>query len=72
MNGRISATEAAERLGVKRETIYAYVSRGLLDSRRAVDGKTSTFDPGQVERLRRRRVARRPGRLEVPLASAVT
>ena len=44
---RISVTEAAARLGVKRETLYAYVSRGLLESR-TLDGKTSTFDPREV------------------------
>ena len=46
-NGRISAAEAATRLGVKRETIYAYVSRGMLTSERHLDGKSSTFDPAE-------------------------
>lgn len=69
---RISATEAASRLGVKRETIYAYVSRGLLDSVRALDGKSSTFDPAQIDRLRRRRAGGHPGRLEVSVASSIT
>ena len=70
--GRITATEAASRLGVKRETIYAYVSRGLLTSERHLDGKSSTFDPGEIDRLRRRKNDSRPGRLEVPVASAIT
>lgn len=69
---RISASEAATRLGVKRETIYAYVSRGLLTSERHLDGKSSTFDPAEIERFRRRRNDRRPGRLEVPVTSAIT
>lgn len=69
---RISAAEAATRLGVKRETIYAYVSRGLLTSERHIDGKTSTFDPAEIDRLRRRKNDNRPGRLEVPIASAIT
>jgi citrate synthase len=69
---RISAAEAASRLGVKRETIYAYVSRGLLESVRALDGKTSTFDPAEIDRLRRRKQRGHPGRLEVSVASAVT
>ena len=69
---RISATDAAARLGVKRETVYAYVSRGLLHSERAVDGKSSTFDPAEVDRLRRGRNERRPGRLEVAVASGIT
>ncbi|MEE4542330.1 citrate/2-methylcitrate synthase [Streptomyces sp. V4-01] len=52
--GRIGTQEAARRLGVKPETLYAYVSRGLLDSRRAAGGRGSTFDPGQVAALARR------------------
>ena len=69
---RISAAEAANRLGVKRETIYAYVSRGLLTSERHLDGKSSTFDPSEIDRLRRKKNDRQPGRLEVPIASAIT
>lgn len=72
MSSRISAAEAATRLGVKRETIYAYVSRGLLTSERHLDGKSSTFDPAEIDRLRRRKNDNRPGRLEVPVASAIT
>ena len=52
---RITAAEAASRLGVKRETIYAYVSRGLLTSERHLDGKSSTFDPAEIDRLRRKK-----------------
>lgn len=51
----------AERLGVKKETVYAYVSRGLLTSRRSPDGRSSVFDAGQVERLAGRRGSVRPG-----------
>ncbi len=69
---RISATEAAARLGVKRETIYAYVSRGLLHSQRHIDGKSSTFDPDEIDRVRRRKGDDRPGRLEVPVTSGIT
>jgi citrate synthase len=69
---RISAAEAATRLGVKRETIYAYVSRGMLNSQRHIDGKSSTFDPAEIERFRRDKNDRRPGRLEVSVASAIT
>jgi citrate synthase len=69
---RISATEAASRLGVKRETIYAYVSRGMLHSQRHIDGKSSTFDPGEIDRFRRRKADGRPGRLEVPVTSSIT
>lgn len=40
----LSAEEAAERLGVKPATLYAYVSRGAVSRRRAPDGH-SVFDP---------------------------
>ncbi len=53
-DGRIGTREAARRLGVKPETLYAYVSRGLLSSRRAPGGRGSTFDPAQVAALARR------------------
>jgi citrate synthase len=56
---RISAAEAAERLGVERATLYAYVSRGILGRDRAADGKTSLFDPVEVDRLMRGRGRRR-------------
>ena len=48
--GRMSVSQAAARLGVKRQTLYAYVSRGLL-ARLPGDGKESEFDPVAVDRL---------------------
>ncbi|MER6914111.1 citrate synthase [Streptomyces sp. NPDC000594] len=51
---RLTTREAAERLGVKPATLYAYVSRGLLDSRRDPGGRGSTFDPEEVDALARR------------------
>lgn len=53
---RLTAEQTAERLGVKLETLYAYVARGRLARERTADG--STFDPMEVERFaatRRRR-----------------
>jgi citrate synthase len=47
---RMSAAQAAARLGVKRATLYAYVSRGLL-TRMPDKAKASAFDPVEVERL---------------------
>lgn len=47
----ISTAEAAQRLGVKPATIYAYVSRGLLVSRRNPAGRGSLLDSAQVDRL---------------------
>ncbi|QKW09632.1 helix-turn-helix domain-containing protein [Streptomyces sp. NA04227] len=51
---RITTREAAELLGVKSETVYAYVSRGLLSSQRASGRRGSTFSPDEVEALARR------------------
>ncbi len=51
--GRLTTRQVAERLGVKVETVYAYASRGMLVSERVPGGKGSTFDPVEVERLRR-------------------
>ena len=68
---RLSTEEAAARLGVKKETIYAYVSRGILGREKAVDGKASTFDADEVDRLRRRRVHAHPGRLEATVSTNV-
>ncbi|MDL5204236.1 citrate synthase [Streptomyces sp. ALI-76-A] len=51
---RLTTKEAAELLGVKPETVYAYVSRGQLGSRRAPGGRGSTFDAKEVEALARR------------------
>jgi citrate synthase len=50
----VDSATAARRLGVKRETLYAYVSRGLLESHRADDGRSSLFDLEEVERLAQR------------------
>lgn len=50
----MDATEAAARLGIKKETLYAYVSRGLLERHHAPDGRGSLFDRRAVEMLARR------------------
>lgn len=58
---RLTAAQTAARLGVKPETVYAYVSRGLL--RRERDAHGSTFDALEVEAFasgRRRAAARTP------------
>ncbi|MBL1085169.1 citrate synthase [Streptomyces actinomycinicus] len=51
---RLTTKETAELLGVKPETVYAYVSRGLLSSRRDSGGRASTFEAKEVEALARR------------------
>lgn len=48
---RLSTRQVADLLGVKPETVYAYVSRGLLHSRREPGGRGSRFDPAEVERV---------------------
>ncbi|MDQ1082439.1 MULTISPECIES: citrate synthase [Microbacterium] len=58
---RLSAAQVAARLGVKPETVYAYVSRGLLTRERHANG--STFDALEVEAFaasRRRTATRAP------------
>jgi citrate synthase len=70
---RLGTEEVARRLGVKRETVYAYVSRGLLERHPASGPHDSRFDPAEVERLAAR--ARRPDRssaLEVVVETELT
>ena len=70
---RLGTEEVARRLGVKRETVYAYVSRGLLERHPASGPHDSQFDPEEVERLATR--ARRPDRssaLEVVVETELT
>ncbi|HEY2557825.1 MAG TPA: citrate synthase [Diaminobutyricibacter sp.] len=58
----LTAEQTAARLGIKLETLYAYVARGRLDRTRGPDG--SAFDPLEVERFaaaRRSRTAPVPG-----------
>jgi len=70
----LSTAEAAARLGVKPATLYAYVSRGLLGRERSAHGRTSTFDPDEVDRLARPGRARRGRRpsAELVVPSALT
>ncbi|UUU39587.1 citrate synthase [Streptomyces sp. NBC_00162] len=51
---RLTTRQAAELLGVKPATVYAYVSRGQLTSRRDPVGRGSSFDASEVEELARR------------------
>ncbi len=55
----IGAAEAAERLGIKQASLYAYVSRGVLTRRRDADGRVSMFDVEEIDRLTRRGRPRR-------------
>jgi citrate synthase len=69
----LTAAEAAQRLGVKPATLYAYVSRGVLRRDHAADGRRSLFDSDEVERLARRGRPRRPaGAADITVESAIT
>ncbi len=66
----LQSEEAARRLGVKLPTLYAYVSRGLLVSHPAADGRRSLFLADDVEALARR--SRGGRRTETRLATVTT
>ncbi len=66
----LQSEEAARRLGVKVPTLYAYVSRGLLESHREPNTKRSLFDLADIERLANRR--RRGRDVETKLATITT
>jgi citrate synthase len=69
----LTAAQAAQRLGVKPATLYAYVSRGVLRRDRAADGRSSLFESDEVERLARRGRPRRPvGVADITVESAIT
>jgi citrate synthase len=55
----LSARETCRLLGISRATLYAYVSRGLLDSRPGPDHRTRLYPRADVERLAQRRRAGR-------------
>ncbi|MYS84009.1 citrate synthase [Embleya scabrispora] len=55
----LTTAQAAQRLGVKPETIYAYVSRGLLTSVRESRQRGSRFATAEVEALAERTGGRR-------------
>ena len=50
--GRLTTAQAAARLGVKPETLYAYVSRGVIERHREPGG-VSTYAERDIERLAR-------------------
>ena len=72
----LTAKQVATRLGVKLETVYAYVSRGVLERTLAADGRTSRFDASAVEAIARhgrpRSGSARVGSVDVSLATSIT
>jgi citrate synthase len=69
----IGAAEAADRLGIKPASLYAYVSRGVLSRRRDADGRVSMFDADEIAELARKGKPRRPaGSSELIIETAVT
>src|SRR5262249_3411074 len=69
----IDVPGAAERLGVKPETIYAYVSRGLLRRVQDDDSRRSFLYAIEVEDLARKGKPRhRAGAFELAIESSVT
>jgi citrate synthase len=75
MSRYVGASEAARLLGIQKATLYAYVSRGLIGRRVAVDGRTSLYAVDDVEslagRVRKREAEPRPS-LDVQIVTGVT
>jgi citrate synthase len=64
MTSSFTAAEAAEHLGVTRQTLYAYVSRGLLAASPGADHRERLYSREAVERLAStRRRGRKPGEI---------
>jgi citrate synthase len=69
----LTAAEAAHRLGVKRETVYAYVSRGLLARDPASGHRRSLFTAAAVDALAdRARHGNRSGAFETTVRTELT
>src|SRR5688572_9216345 len=69
----LTSTAAAARLGVKPETLYAYVRGGTARSERTPGSRRSRFLQADIERLAaRRRSGGRAGGLEVIVETDIT
>ena len=70
----MTSEAAVQRLGVKPETLYAYVSRGVIQSERIPGSRRSRFLRADVERLaaRQRGGGGRAGGLEVIIETDLT
>lgn len=56
----VRADEAVRLLGVSKPTLYAYVSRGLIERHTAVDGRTSLYARDDIDTLATRGRGRTP------------
>ncbi|HTV90371.1 MAG TPA: citrate synthase family protein [Stellaceae bacterium] len=63
----LSARDTARRLGIKLDTLYAYVSRGLLQSVAVTGSRERRYRPEDVERFRLGRGAERPREALIPV-----
>ena len=70
--GWLSAAEAAEQLGVKVETVYAYVSRGLLARRRDDARGFSALEVGRLAARGRRKTGARAEAAPLEVLSELT
>jgi len=68
----LTTAEVAQRLRIKPETLYAYVSRGLLSSVRLPGERVSRFRLSDVERVAARTQATRPDRDAPAMRTAIT
>ncbi len=68
----LTAAEAAARLGVKRQTLYAYVSRGVLSRRLSLDGRTSLYAAADIDALRTARRRPTSGEVTTVIASSIS
>jgi citrate synthase len=72
-SGLLTTAEVARRLGVKPQTVYAYVSRGLLHPDASSTHRHSLFAADEVERAAvRSRHPSRSGALEVVIETQLT
>lgn len=58
MQGLLSAAQAAERLKISKDTLYAYVSRGLIESVLIPGQRQRHYRQADIERLQQKKAAR--------------
>jgi citrate synthase len=68
----LSAAAAAARVGIKRATLYAYVSRGFLHAHVLPGKRGSWFDPRELDALIRRARGPAERRPELRITSSIT